>query len=225
MFFIIYGILILIGAGALLFIKKQKDAEATGINSKKGSTSDFMNIHNIVNHVLYNKNKEMFCYIRVDPVNIDLMSERDLETLNMALTAEFSGLDHSFRFLMEGKQEDIKPLVAKYGRRLQSVEDPQIRELCRNEIRELEEGVRNAALPARCFYFLIDMPEGSKEELTKRARSFCSKLSNCNLSAKIVGQTEIVEMLERISNPQYCVAEDLLPELNITTIIDLNEVK
>lgn len=220
-FLLIYLLILLCGAAVLFIIhkKRQKDAQEEKSEKDSETANDFMNVTNIINNILYTKDAKMCAYFKINPVNIDLMSDRDMQKMTEALTAEFSSLRHPFKIIAASTQEDISPIMAQYSRVLQSSDDPKIRAILRNEIQERQTQVQNAEVPSRNYYCMIWAENETAEEFDKRMRDFLMKFNNCGIRAEIILQKDIIEMIELTANPQYAVAEDINPEFNFLTIL------
>ena len=74
-------------------------------------------------------------------------------------------------------------------------------------------------MPTRKYYFHLWADRETDEEFKKRVESLREKLDNCGIKAKIISQTEIVEFIEMVANPQYAVPEDLKPEINFSFLV------
>ena len=221
MYIIIYLFIIAFGALCLYFFyRKRKKEKAEEENMYKGETAnDFMNTKNIRRQVLFTKDDKRCSYIEIEPVNIDLLSDKDMASITESLTAELSELRYPFKYYALSKPEDNRSIMAQYSKIIQSTDDPVIRNILRNEIQQRQTQVQNAEMPTRKYYFHLWADRETDEEFKKRVESLREKLDNCGIKAKIISPTEIVEFIEMVANPQYAVPEDLKPEINFSFLI------
>lgn len=221
MYILIYLVIIAFGLLYLLFFyRKRKKEKAEDENMYKGETAnDFMNTKNIRREMLFTKDDKRCSYIEIEPVNIDLLNDKDMASITESLTAELSELRYPFKYYALSKPEDNRSIMAQYSKIIQSTDDPVVRGILRNEIQQRQTQVQNAEMPTRKYYFHLWAERETDEEFKKRVESLRDKLDNCGIKAKIISQPEIVEFIEMIANPQYAVPEDIKPEINFSFLV------
>lgn len=222
MFIVFYLIILLIGCSVLvaIYIRRKKDSDAEKNLIKKETVNDFMNVKNIINNQLYTRDDHLCCYIKIEPVNIDLMSDKEMRFLQKSLTAEFSNLKNDFKLTAVSKPEDNTKLVGKYSRRLQETDNFKRKKLFRLEIQASQKRAKNQEAPTREYYYMLWKDDNETEnEFLKRVIEFKTKFTNCHIPAEIIKTPDIIQMIEATCNPQYAVHEDLCPELNFTFLL------
>ena len=221
MYILIYLVIIAFGLLYLLFFyRKRKKEKAEDENMYKGETAnDFMNTKNIRREMLFTKDDKRCSYIEIEPVNIDLLNDKDMASITESLTAELSELRYPFKYYALSKPEDNRSIMAQYSKIIQATDDPVVRGILRNEIQQRQTQVQNAEMPTRKYYFHLWADRETDGEFKKRVESLRGKLDNCGIKAKIISQPEIVEFIEMIANPQYAVPEDIKPEINFSFFV------
>lgn len=198
----------------LLFMKRSKNTDKRKEDTKaltlKLAAQDFVNVRDIVDTVLYNKDDYLISYIKVQPISLDLLSKNEKKTLTKKLTEEFSDLEYSFKFIAVSRPVDIAPLVNEYAELLTSTPDPIQKELLRNEIRITSEFSLSGEVVQREFYYMIweKNSEYAKEDLRKRANDFLVKLENAGLKSEILKKPDIIRFCNLINNPAFAAIED-----------------
>ncbi len=207
----------------LIFMKRSKHNDKRKEDTKtlalKLTAQDFVNVRDIVDTILYNKDDYLISYIKVQPISLDLLSKGEKKTLTKKLTEEFSDMEHSFKFIAVSRPVDIAPLVNEYADLLSSSSDPIQKELLRNEIRITSEFSLSGEVVQREFYYMLWEKDGdyARDDLRKRANDFLLKLENAGLKSEILRKPEIIRLCNLINNPAFAAIEDT----NIEPIIPI----
>lgn len=225
MFLIIYAfVVIILGSGCLLYLHKRKlkDSDEDKETYRSDTANNFLNVKNVINSQLFSKDDHMCSYIKIEPVNINLMEEKDMRLMSEALAAEFSGIFHDFKFIAVSKPEDNSELISQYSRERQNTTNSIRRAIFLEEITSSQERVQNLEVPTREFYFMLWKENETEKDFIKRAVDFRDRLIRCRIQAKIASQKEIIKLIEQTTSPQYVVDEELNPEINFTFITEIN---
>lgn len=221
MFLIIYALVVaVIGTACLLYLhfRKNRDHEADRNTFKAETANNFLNVKNVINSQLFNKDNDVCSYIKVEPVNINLMEEKELRLMSEALAAEFSDMIHDFKYIAVSKPEDNSELISLYSRGRQNTTNAKRRALYLEEITSSQTRVQKLEVPTREFYFMLWQENETEKDFMKRVIDFRDRLIRCRIQAKVGVQKEIIQLIAQTTSPQYVVDEELNPELNITLL-------
>lgn len=186
---------------------------------KAKTAEELNNVDYIKDNILYSLDGQVFQYIRVFPISVDLYSTREQEVLTDELTARFSLIeDLSFRFIAVSRPVDISQLINELQEQLQESNNPKQREILKKEIAENAKFALEGDVVERQFYFRVHGTEKTKEEMKRRAFEICKILNENKIEAKICDEYEIIKLGNMIAHPQYVYVDqndidNLLPVL------------
>lgn len=200
----------LIGGGfLLLFLKADSRKKSTGNDVAVQTAQDFINVKDIKDKVLYTKDQYVFTYLRVHSISTELYSNTEKNILVRTLTAELSDIQYPFKFLAVSRPVDISPVISDMTEMLETAGDKQ-KELLRQEILEMSSYALSGEVVERQFYIALwdSCEEGCETDLQKRAALLCEKFSASGILCEILGEQEIVRLLNLVHNPGYVHIED-----------------
>ena len=223
MFLIIYGFFVfIIGTLCLVYFhfRKKRDNAEDKNTYKSEIANNFLNVKNVINSQLFSKDDYVCSYLKVEPVNINLMEDKDMRLMSEALAAEFSGIIHDFKFIAVSKPEDNSELISQYSRERQNTTNAIRRSLFLEEITSSQGRVQDLKTPTREFYFMLWKEYETEKDFIKRVIDFRDRLMRCRVQAKVAEQKEIIKLIEQTTSPQYIIDEELNPEFNFTFIAE-----
>ena len=147
--------------------KKEKKKKLT---AEQTTAQEFTNVLNIQNNYLYTRDGYVIGYIKIIPVSVGLLSQREKETLVKQLTAELSVEKEPFHFLAISRPVDMQPLLESYAHLRNETSDPYRRELLRKEMENLSDFTFGDEIVERQFFFYFSMKAAEDVERDFRAR-------------------------------------------------------
>lgn len=212
---IVIGIITLIGGGAAVFYAI-KTAPSKG--NKKGellspeqkTAQDFVNVKDIKDKFLYTKDGYIIMYIKIKPLAIDLLSDREIKQLCKTITAQMSSERKAWKFLAVSRPVDIAPLINDHQRDMISTSDPIRKKLLRSEMLVMSHYALSGEVVERQFYFMLwEKFDGENErELAKRTTEFVTKVSSGDTKCEILNEQDIYRLCNLVNNPAYTNVDD-----------------
>lgn len=220
-------IIILICVGGLVFLSTsgKKGKAAAKEDEQAISAQDFINVADIVEHVLYTKDNYCISYIRLQPPMSSLWSRREKRMKTNTLVAEVSKDRQPWILSAVSRPMDISQLIGQY-RQLRDQTDNSIRKrLLKQEMNELQKKVGGGEAIERQFYIKIWTQEkdGAETELLERARQIVSAYESVGITGQILKKPDIIRFCNLVHNPAYINAEDTNSEPSIPMIIEMEE--
>lgn len=206
----------LIGGGIFLMVFKngKNPAQGGGASPAARTAQQFINVADIRDKCLYTCDGTVFTYLRVQPVSMDLYSNAEKAALIKTLTAELSDIRYPFKFMAMSRPVDIAPLVGGLNDMLKEAGDGR-KELLRQEILQMGSFALSGEIVERQFYIALWEYTGETNaageagrELQKRAALLCEKFAAGGIACAILGEKEIVRLLNLVNNPAYTQWED-----------------
>lgn len=208
---IIVIIICLIGGGAtLVYLKVGKKKTKETIDKEQKTANDFVNVKDIKDRFLYTRDGQIIMYVKINPISIDLLSEREKKQLCKTLTAELSSEQKPFKFLAVSRPVDISPLINEYTQIISSTSDQKQKDLLRNEMLVMSNYALSGDVVERQFYIMLweKYEDGIERDMTRRCYEFVSKFESGNIRCKILKEQDIVRLCNLVNNPAYANVED-----------------
>lgn len=214
---IIMLLLSLVGGGVIFFIKKSNNKNKATESKERINANDFVNVKDIKDRYLYTRDGYIIMYIKINPISIDLLSEREKKLLCKTLTAELSSEQKPYKFLAVSRPVDISPLINEYTGIIANGSDQKQKDLLRNEMLVMSNYALSGEVVERQFYIMIwdKHEEDIEREISKRCYEFKSKIESGNIHCEILKQQYIVRLCNLINNPSYTNIEDSEVEATI----------
>ena len=195
--------------GVLLFKKYGGKFRKTDADAAQKSANELTNVKDIHGKYLYTLDGHVICFIRLNPISIDLYSKVEKQTLIKLLTADLSAVQYSFKLLALSRPIDISPLIGELSGLIGDAGAAQ-KELLKQELAVMNGYAGSGEIVERQFYLSIwdRFAEGCERDLLIRAKELCAVFENGGLTCEIAGEEEITRLLGLFNNPSRAHLED-----------------
>ncbi|MEG0090593.1 MAG: hypothetical protein RSA20_02125 [Oscillospiraceae bacterium] len=211
----------LVGGGLLLLVLKsgKKRPISDEVSVAIQTAQQFVNVRDIKDKYLYTKDGLVLIYLRIHSISIDLYSKAEKNTLIKLLTAELSDTQYPFKFMAVSRPVDISPLISDMQAMLKTADDKR-KELLRQEILQMSGFALSGEIVERQFYISLweKQEEGAEKDLLKRASLLAEKFTTNGVGCDVLGEKEIVRLLNLVNNPSYTHLEDTEFEASVPTL-------
>ena len=180
--------------------KKEKKKKLT---AEQITAQEFTNVLNIQNNYLYTRDGYVIGYIKILPVSVGLLSQREKETLVKQLTAELSVEKEPFHFLAISRPVDMQPLLESYAHLRNETSDPYRRELLRKEMENLSDFTFGDEIVERQFFFYFSMKAAEEH------------FEAVGIKTEIIKDQDIVRLCNLVNNPAVVSIEDEMTDASI----------
>jgi len=194
----------------LLFLKNGRKKPAASEESAAMQTAqEFINIKDIKDRYLYTKGGMALVFLRIYSISIDLYSKSEKNMLIRQLTAELSDIQYPFKFMAVSRPVDISPLINDLTAMLKN-SDEKRKELLRQEILQMSSYALSGEIVERQFYISLwdKYEDGIEKDLYKRAALLAEKFTTNGIGCEVIGDKEIVRLINLVHNPSYVHLED-----------------
>lgn len=171
----------------------------------ENTAQDFVNIINIKDDFLYTKDGYIMSYFKIQPISIELLSQREKENLCNRLTAELSSINEPFKFIAISRPVDISGLLEEYTELLHNNNDHVQKELLRKEIYEMNDYVLSREVVERQFYIALwqKYHEDVESDILKKTKEFIKRFESCGINCSLLNEGEIVGLCSLVNNSIY----------------------
>lgn len=177
---------------------------------KDKSCNDEINIKDVRNNFLYTKDDKIMLYIKIQPLNIDLLSDKEQEQIIKTLAGELSSEIKEMKFFSISRPVDVGDLVEDL-RKIQNDSLDQVQKTLLNKhINETIKLTFTGDAVERQNFLLIwqNISEYAEKDLLKRAMDLVNKFLSCNIKSEILEEQYIIQLCSGFTNMNFAFKED-----------------
>lgn len=178
-------------------------------NKNTQSLNEFLNIKNIKENYLYTLDEQVISFIKVNPMNIELLSDKELEEKMDSSSIEFSNEQYPYKIIVVPRAVDISDYIREQEELRNKLTDDTCIEIINNRIISTTEMIENKNIIENEFYIMIyDSNKDNIEiELNKRANNWVGRLKNCGLKSEILEERDIILLIKSFTIPEFARME------------------
>ena len=180
----------------------QKRNNATASNQ---SLNEFLNVKNIKENFLYTLDGQVIQFIKVEPINIELLTDDELESKMNFSSIEFSEEQQPYKILVIPRAVDISEHIEEQEELKRKIDDDVGIEIINNRIISTTEIVENKNIIENEFYIMIydSNKYNIENELMKRANNWINRLKNCGYRSNLLYEREIILLIKSFTIPEF----------------------
>lgn len=178
-------------------------------NKNTQSLNEFLNIKNIKENYLYTLDEQVISFVKVNPMNIELLSDKELETKMDSSSIEFSNEQYPYKIIVVPRAVDISDYIREQEELRNKLTDDICIEIINNRIISTTEMIENKNIIENEFYIMFyDSNKDNIEiELNKRANNWVGRLKNCGLKSEILEERDIILLIKSFTIPEFARTE------------------
>lgn len=208
---------------SLYIMSQQEKKQGKTEKSPQVSAQEFINVRDIIDHVLYTKDNYCISFVRLQPPMSSLWSRSEKRMKTNNLVAEISKDKDSWMLLAVSRPMDITQLISQY-RQLRDETDNLIRKkLLKMEMTDLQKRVVCGESVERQFYIKIWTPykEGAEVELLERARNIIAAYESVGIVGEVSKKADIIRLCNLVHNPSYINVDEVNVDMSVPIILDM----
>lgn len=173
------------------------------------SLNEFLNIKNIKGNYLYTLDEQVILFIKVNPMNIELLTNKELESKMDLEAIEFSTEQFPYKIMVIPRAVDISDYIKEQEELRDRLTDETCIKIINNRIISTTEMVENKNIIENEFYIMIydSNKENIEKELNKRANAWVNSLKNCELKSEVLEETDIILLVKSFTIPEFARTE------------------
>ena len=181
------------------FLKKEEEQ----------SLNEFLNVKNIKENFLYTLDGQVIQFIKVEPINIELLTDDELESKMNFSSIEFSEEQQPYKILVIPRAVDISEHIEEQEELKRKIDDDVGIEIINNRIISTTEIVENKNIIENEFYIMIydSYKDNIENELMKRANNWINRLKNCGYRSDLLYEREIILLIKSFTIPEFARSE------------------
>ena len=181
-----------------------------GSKEKEKTCNEEINVKDIRNNFLYTNDNKIMCYIKIHPLNLYLLSNKEKESIMKQLSAELSSETKTMKFFSIARPVEVSSVLDDL-RSLQNEALNQVQKvLIRLHINEVLRLTLTGDRVERQNFLIIAEPVGdyAEKDLLKRGMELVNKLANCNVKSEILEEQYIIQLCSGFTNMNFAFKED-----------------
>ena len=184
------------------------------------SLNEFLNVKNIKENFLYTLDGHVIQFIKVEPINIELLTDDELESKMNFSSIEFSEEQQPYKILVIPRAVDISEHIEEQEELKRKIDDDVGIEIINNRIISTTEIVENKNIIENEFYIMIydSYKDNIENELMKRANNWINRLKNCGYRSDLLYEREIILLIKSFTIPEFARSEGTDYDDNIVQI-------
>ena len=189
--------------------RRVKDIIKLFNKEKKQSLNEFLNIKDIKDNYLYTLDGQVILFIKVFPINMELLSDDELEVKMDANSIEFSNEQYPYKILVIPRAVDISEHIREQEELKKTLDDEVCIKIINNRIIATTEIVENKNIIENEFYIMIyeNFKDNIENELNKRANNWIKRLKNCELKSEVLEERDIILLIKSFTIPEFARTE------------------
>lgn len=169
-----------------------------------------LNIKDIKNNFLYTKDNKVMSYIKIQPLNLYLLSNKEQELIIRQLSAELSSETKPLKFFSIARPVDVGDLIEDLQEIANNCLDQIQKDLLKKHINETVRLTFTGEAVERQNFLIITEQIGdyAEKDLLKRGMELVNKLANCSVKSEILEEQYIVQLCSGFTNMNFAFKED-----------------
>ena len=192
------------------FLKKEEEQ----------SLNEFLNVKNSKENFVYTRDGHGIQFSKVEPINIELLTDDELESKMNFSSIEFSEEQQPYKILVIPRAVDISEHIEEQEELKRKIDDDVGIEIINNRIISTTEIVENKNIIENEFYIMIydSYKDNIENELMKRANNWINRLKNCGYRSDLLYEREIILLIKSFTIPEFARLEGTDYDDNIVQI-------
>lgn len=177
---------------------------------KLKTCNEEINIKDIRNNFLYTNDNKIMCYIKIQPLNLYLLSSKEQEQIIKQLSAELSSETKEMKFFSIARPVDLALLIQDLKDCISNGVDQIQKNLIKKHINEAVKLTLTGEAVERQNFLIIwqDISEYAEKDLLKRAMELVNKFANCGVKSEVLNEEYIIQLCTGFTNINFAFKED-----------------
>jgi energy-converting hydrogenase A subunit M len=206
-----------------MFKKKEVvSVEQQEQQSRQKTAQQWMPVADIKSNIVLKKNGQLIMMLRIQPLNLDLLSDRECNKKVEALVEGFNGQNEAMQFFCIGRPVDLNSYLEMLQDKVRQEHDFTRKMLLKGYIQHASKVAASGDITERRFYLIISKPIGKKseEELHSRIEQLRMALLNAELESDVCREDELIDVLSLFANPIQAAIEQAEVQYQIPSLLE-----
>lgn len=207
-------------------LKKKKKVELSEEEVKKQkrekTANQWIPIADIDGSIVYRKDGLLFGALRIQPENIDLLSDREKKRRVESLAEEINGITKDWQIFCIGRPVDLNNYLEWLQDKAKREQDFIRKQVLKGYIQQASKMASSGETTERRFYIVINQKQDhrAKEDLLRRLEDLKIKLQKAELTAHICLDDELLDLLSLFAHPIQASYEKTELQHSLPTLLE-----
>ncbi len=201
--------------------EKKSPEELKQIQNTKTS-QQWIPVIDISNGIVYRKDGKIIGALRVQPLNIELLSDNEKRRKVDALSEGLNGENEGLQIFCIGRPVDLNNYLEWLQEKAKNEHDFMRKRLLKNFIQVASNTASSGETIERRFYIIISKPAGPKSEtdLIIRLNDLKSKFAAAELDCSICQDDELIDLFSLFANPIQASLDRTIVEMQMPPVLN-----
>ena len=175
------------------------------------TANEFVNVRDIKDDIIYTKDNQLFMYLKIPPISLELLSPKEQKIKGKQFTAEFSAIKRTYKIFAISRPVDVSFILENLKHiQLEVTENKQRKEILKEKIREVNNYAFSGEILEHQFFLILwlENKKNAEREILKQANEVMARFTACEMSVSICQRGDIVKLLNLFANPNYAHLEN-----------------
>lgn len=207
-----------------LFKNKKQEVSKEEIvqQQRKKTANQWIPIIDIDGITVYRRDKMIIGMLRIQPISIDLLSDKEKRRKVESLSEELNGINYDMHIFCIGRPVDLNNYLDWLQEKANQEQNYARKKLLKAYIKETSNIASSGNTVERRFYMIIKKKYEDKveEELLTALRDLQNKLTAAELTTNICKDEELMDVYNLFAHPAQASFERTTMEYGLTTLLD-----
>lgn len=179
-------------------------------NEYENSANEEINVLDIKNNFIYTRDNLIFCILKINSINMQLFSNKELQQKVTDITSELSSESKEFKFFSISRPVDVGSLIYDLRERLNNTDNPKLKMILKKNINETLKLTMTGEVVERQNFMIIyeQYVDNAEKDLLKRAIDLINKFDNCDIKVELLDENLLIQLCNSFTNVNYAFKED-----------------
>jgi len=194
----------------IIFGKKNAGKETEARLKRTITANEFVNVKDIMDEIVYSKDGYIFTYIKIKPISLELLSEKEQRAKGRQFTSEFSAIKQQYKLFSISRPVDVTFMIDNLNKLHKNTSDIKRKEVIMKKIHEVNQFALSGDILEHQFFMILWTAHrmDAERELLKQTNEIIGRFRACGSEANICKKSDIVKLFNLFSNPNYAHLED-----------------
>lgn len=208
----------------IMFGKKEiKSGEELKQQQRIKTAQQWLPITDINGCIAYRRDGYIVGLLRVQPLNLELLSDFEKKRKIDALAEELNGETEELQIFCIGRPVDLNSYIDWLQDKAKMEQDFTRKRILKNFIQYASGVATSGEIIERRFYIIITKKAGNRaeQELMSRLQDLKTKLFSAELVAEVCNDDEIMDVFSLFANPSYASVEKATTDIYLSSQLDI----
>jgi len=203
--------------------KDKKSAEELKQQQRVRTAQQWLPITDINRGIAYRRDGYLVGMLRVQPLNLELLSEAEKKRKIDALAEELNGETEELQIFCIGRPVDLNAYIDWLQDKAKMEQDFTRKRILKNFIQHASRVATSGEIIERRLYVIATKKAGNRAEqdLISRLQDLKTKLFSAELAAEICDDDEIMDVFSLFANPSYASVEKATTDIYLPSQLDI----